>query len=280
MNDDGEAFSSIDLVGQCLIDEVRTLAFEKAINKYVKPDHTVIDVGTGSGIMALFSAKAGAKEVYALEYDPFVAQIAKNNFVNNNFQNIKELFIGNACDFFYPDDLKFDVITMELLTTGMVDEYQIKALNNLHRQNKVTDKTIFIPQRQETFISLANSKFNMYGFVFKMIKHLWNNLSENQQGEIMSEKVLLNNIDFSVINNEIFDKEIILTANKDGLVNSVYLSSNVIFDESLILGDTETLNAPVVFPIPDLEVKNGDKIRLNIHYIFGGGYNNFKISIL
>lgn len=275
-----KAFSSIDIVGQCLIDEVRTLAFEEAIKKSVKTDYKVLDVGTGSGIMALFSARTGAKEIYALEYDPFIAQIAKNNFKNNNYSNIKELFIGDARSFLYPDNIKFDVVIMELLTTGMVDEYQIQALNNLHRQNRVSSQTIFIPKKQETYIALANSKFKIYGFVFKMIKHLWNNLSENQQGEILSENQILNDVDFAKINNEVFNKEIVLISNKDGLVNSVYLSSRTIFDDSIILKDTETLNAPVVVPIPDIYVKKGDKIRLQINYIFGGGYNNFKINIL
>ena len=277
---DGEAFSSVDLVGQCLIDEARTLAFEKVINETVKSEHIVLDVGTGSGIMALFSAKAGAKEVYALEYDPFIAKIADSNFRDNNLNNIKELFVGDARSFVYPKDIKFDVVTMELLTTGMVDEYQIKALNNLHKQNIVTNKTIFIPQKQETYISLANSKFEMYGFKFKMVKHLWNNLSENQQGEMMSENYLLNSIDFSLINEEVFNNEITLIASNDGKINSIYLSSTVIFNESLTLKDTETLNAPVVVPIPDIEVKKGDKIKLHINYIFGGGYNNFKINVL
>ncbi len=80
-----EAFSSIDLVGQCLIDEPRSLAFEKAIKKVVKSNHTVLDAGTGSGIMALFAARAGAKKVFALEYDPYVSSIATQNFKNNSF---------------------------------------------------------------------------------------------------------------------------------------------------------------------------------------------------
>lgn len=278
--DDEKAFSSIDLVGQCLIDEPRSLTFEKAIKEVVKPEHIVLDVGTGSGIMALFSARAGAKEVYPLEYDPFIAKIAQNNFDNNNFDNIKELFVGDARSFDYPENLIFDVVVMELLTTGMVDEFQIQALNNLHKKNKVSPNTIFIPSRQETYVSLANSKFNIYGFNFRMVKHLWNNLSENQQGKIMSKTELLSDISFSEINEEVFNKNIIINITEDGIVNSLYLTSTSIFNESLKISDTETLNAPVVIPIPDIEVKKGDKISINVNYIFGGGYNNFKINLI
>lgn len=277
---DDKAFSSIDLVGQCLIDEPRSLAFEKAIKEVVKPEHIVLDVGTGSGIMALFSARAGAKEVYALEYDQFVANTAKNNFLDNNFNNIKELFVGDARSFNYPEHLIFDIVVMELLTTGMVDEFQIQALNNLHKQNKVSKNTIFIPSKQKTYVALANSKFNIYGFNFRMIKHLWNNLSENQQGKIMSKTELLSNISFSEINKEVFNKNIIINITEDGIVNSVYLTSVAIFNEFTRLGDTETFNAPVVVPIPDLFVKKGDKVEININYIFGGGYNNFKINVI
>lgn len=277
---DDKAFSSIDLVGQCLIDEPRSLTFEKAIKEVVKPEHIVLDVGTGSGIMALFSARAGAKEVYALEYDQFVANTAKNNFLENNFNNIKELFVGDARSFDYPENLNFDVVVMELLTTGMVDEFQIQAVNNLHKKNKVSKNTIFIPNRQETYVSLANSKFNIYGFNFRMVKHLWNNLSENQQGKIMSKTELLSDISFSEINEEIFNKDITINITEDGVVNSVYLTSVAIFNEFTRLGDTETFNAPVVVPIPDLFVKKGDKVEININYIFGGGYNNFKIKVI
>ena len=52
MTEEDKAFSSVDFVGQCLVDEERTLSFQKAINKVVKKNHIVLDIGTGSGIQA------------------------------------------------------------------------------------------------------------------------------------------------------------------------------------------------------------------------------------
>jgi len=49
-----------------LIDKVRMDAYHSAIFNNVSDfkDKIVMDVGTGSGIMAIFAAKAGAKQVY------------------------------------------------------------------------------------------------------------------------------------------------------------------------------------------------------------------------
>lgn len=274
-----EAFSSIDLVSQCLIDEPRSLAFEKAINEVISSDNTVIDIGTGSGIMALFAARAGAKEVYALEYDQLIAKIADNNFKNNNFGNIKEIFVGDARSFNYPDGVKFDVVVMEMLTTGMVDEYQVQAINNLHKQNKISSETKFIPKIQKTYATLINSKSNLYGFKFKMITHLWNNLSEHLRPKLLSEPFLVNSIDFGQVNDENCNVVATFDVSNDGVANSILLTSETLLTDSIILKDTETLNAPVVIPIDDVEVKKGDIISIKIDYKFGGGYGNFNIKI-
>ena len=52
-----------------LQDIVRTSAYHDAIMRNAADFRgmTVLDVGTGSGILAYFAAKAGAKHVYAIE---------------------------------------------------------------------------------------------------------------------------------------------------------------------------------------------------------------------
>ena len=49
------------------------------LEKYLKPDQTIIDVGTGSGILGIVSAKLGAKTVYMTDIDPKAVEAAKYN---------------------------------------------------------------------------------------------------------------------------------------------------------------------------------------------------------
>lgn len=51
-----------------LKDEVRTLTYRNAMyhNKHVFKDKIVLDVGSGTGILCMFAANAGAKHVYGV----------------------------------------------------------------------------------------------------------------------------------------------------------------------------------------------------------------------
>src|SRR3989344_1440439 len=94
IGEEDRAFSSVDFVGQCLVDNERTAAFQRIINKVIKKNHTVLDLGTGSGIMALSAAKAGAKKVYAVEFDTFVARIASKATLLNKFKEKVSILIN------------------------------------------------------------------------------------------------------------------------------------------------------------------------------------------
>ena len=50
-----------------LLDAVRTDAFREAIKEVVRPGETVIDMGAGSGVLCMFAAEAGAREVHGIE---------------------------------------------------------------------------------------------------------------------------------------------------------------------------------------------------------------------
>jgi len=51
----------------------------RALEKRVRPGMTVIDVGTGSGILAIAAARLGADPVLALDLDPVAVASARNN---------------------------------------------------------------------------------------------------------------------------------------------------------------------------------------------------------
>lgn len=68
-----------------------------ALEKYITPNSTVFDIGTGSGILAIAAAKMKAKKVIGVDLDPVAVDSAKENVAYNNLDNI-EILEGNLMD--------------------------------------------------------------------------------------------------------------------------------------------------------------------------------------
>ena len=63
----------------------------RTIEKYVKEDYTVADIGTGSGILAICAKKFGAGYVYGCDNDETVIDVAKENALKNGVDVVFEL---------------------------------------------------------------------------------------------------------------------------------------------------------------------------------------------
>lgn len=63
---------------------------------------TVLDVGTGSGILAIWSAQAGARKVYAVEATK-MADHARSLVVANNLQHVVEVIEGSMEEVTLPE---------------------------------------------------------------------------------------------------------------------------------------------------------------------------------
>ena len=83
----------------------------KALEKYTKEDSTIFDVGCGSGILAIVSAKLGAKKAVGVDLDPVAVESAKENVSFNNLDNI-EILEGNLLDVI---DGKADIVVANII---------------------------------------------------------------------------------------------------------------------------------------------------------------------
>ena len=85
-------FDSYPVHIRLLNDEVRTSRYQQAIRAVVRPGDVVVDIGTGSGVMAATAALAGASRVYAIERTE-MARLARRVFEANGLADRK---IGRA----------------------------------------------------------------------------------------------------------------------------------------------------------------------------------------
>ena len=82
------------------------------LEKYVDSSSIMLDVGCGSGILAICASKLGAKECYAYDIDPVAVKVARENVKDNDVTNIEcgvsDLLKGVK-------EGKYDVITANIV---------------------------------------------------------------------------------------------------------------------------------------------------------------------
>ncbi|ABO51004.1 [LSU ribosomal protein L11P]-lysine N-methyltransferase [Desulforamulus reducens MI-1] len=64
----------------------------------IQGGESVADVGTGTGILAITSAKLGAARVLAVDLDEVAVKVSQENVERNGVQDIVEVFHGNLLD--------------------------------------------------------------------------------------------------------------------------------------------------------------------------------------
>lgn len=98
----------------------------QALEKVIKTGDTVIDVGTGSGVLSIGSAMLGAKSVHALDLDEVAVRSAKENVELNKMQHIVEVFHGNLLDTVKePANVVVANILAEIILSFTDDAYSI-----------------------------------------------------------------------------------------------------------------------------------------------------------
>lgn len=100
-----------------LNDTVRVNAFRQAIHEVVRPGDIVLDLGTGTGILACFACQAGAAHVYAIEKKDII-QVAREIANANGYGRQITFIQGDITLVDVPEPA--DVIIAELIgVTGL-----------------------------------------------------------------------------------------------------------------------------------------------------------------
>lgn len=76
-------------------DHATTSMCLKLIEKYVQPKQSVIDVGTGSGILSIAAHQLGAAPIKALDLDSVAVRVAVDNFEKNDCADAIQAEPGN-----------------------------------------------------------------------------------------------------------------------------------------------------------------------------------------
>jgi len=85
------------------------------LKSLIKHGDTMLDAGTGSGILSIAAALLGASCVHAVEVDKDAAESAARNIETNSVQETVELIVGDVAETgTLPVDMLYDLITANL----------------------------------------------------------------------------------------------------------------------------------------------------------------------
>jgi len=121
-----DSYSHFGIHEEMLKDEVRTSSYRNSIvnNKHLFKNKVVLDVGCGTGILCMFAAQAGAKQVIGIDCSEIITA-AKQIVKDNGFEKVITLIKGKVEEVTLPVD-KVDIIISEwmgyfLLYESMLD---------------------------------------------------------------------------------------------------------------------------------------------------------------
>lgn len=268
-------------VFNCLIDEKRTLAYGKAISATVRPGDVVVDMGTGSGVLAMLAARAGAKTVYAVEIDQSNIATLGAVFRANGLEDRIVLIHGDVCKIDLPE--KVDVIIGEMIATALIEELQVPAMNNMLRFAKRGKKaTRVLLSGYRTYLDLVNNPETYYGHRFNILRYEYSDtqIARQLKSKPYSEKQLISDVDFTRINTDLkVKRSLSITVTKRGEINGLRLSGESLFFDGSTLGATYAYSYPLILPIDTREVRKGEILNVKIGYTICGGMKTLRYSL-
>jgi type I protein arginine methyltransferase len=148
---------------EMLSDSVRVDAYHRAITRNVGPGDVVLDLGTGTGLLAFLASRAGAEKVYAVEHSDLI-EVAREIARLNDVGNI-EFVQANSREFTPPE--RIDVIVHEQMGDELFNENMLQNVLDL-RDRVLRPGGRILPARFRLFVEPVSMRESM------RVRRFWN----------------------------------------------------------------------------------------------------------
>lgn len=141
---------------EMLRDRPRNRAYRQAIEA-LAPGRVVLDIGTGSGLLAMIAARAGAAHVHACEFEPRLAATAREIIAANG---LADRITVHACHSGKLDRVRdlgggADLVVSEILSHDVLGERVLPSLAHA-RAELAAPGAVFLPERATVRVALAD----------------------------------------------------------------------------------------------------------------------------
>jgi hypothetical protein len=114
-------------------DRARNEAYDAALRRAVEPGCRVLEVGTGSGILAMMAARAGAAEVVSCEMNEVVAERARQIIARNGYADRVRIVGKHSSELRLGVDLSgpADVFVSEIISGSLLNEAVLPVVEDV-----------------------------------------------------------------------------------------------------------------------------------------------------
>ena len=137
-------------------DTPRNDAYACAIKSHVLPGMRVLEIGTGSGLLAMIAARAGAEHVWTVEKNPVMATVARECIEANGLSHQITVIDGKSTDL--PEGSavpRCDILLHEILSGTVLSEGVIPAVAHA-REALLVPGAPLLPERVRAIGSLTS----------------------------------------------------------------------------------------------------------------------------
>lgn len=249
-----------------LLDQHRMDAFQQAITEVVKPGMHVLDLGTGTGVLAFFAAQQGAR-VTAVEREPIVLATARAALADTS---------GLKIDLVHADALRYtpnepvDLVICEMMHVGQLRERQIEVITGFKQRYRAAfDGQLprFMPEACIQAVQPVQQDFTFHGYAVAAPQFQDPFATQPRTTELADPQVY-QQFFYDGPMPERCSADIVFTVGRPGWLNAVrILTKNVLAAHLTPPSTVDWLMNYLVVPLPKpYYAHEGERVRIAFDY--------------
>jgi tetratricopeptide (TPR) repeat protein len=266
-------------------DEERNLAYLRAVERAVKPSDVVLEVGTGSGLVAMMAARAGARLVVTCEAVPILAEVAKETVARNGYSGKIRVLSKRSTQVKLGEDIpeRADIFVSELINVGMLAPNMLPVIQHA-RINLCKPEARIIPESAVVWGALIQCDhlaqinpvrevegFDMSAFdIFRTPGYSQIDLAADPH-RMLSDRFRALDFDFRTAMKESDLQAMVVTANAAGTCHGIAFWFDLVLDEETVYRSesrnrTNHWKQAVHFFADPVTVEAGDRLDITAGY--------------
>lgn len=254
-----EAFTDYS-VQACLYDSRRVEYLHDAIVKTVRRGDVVVDAGSGTGLLGLLAARAGARRVYCVELNSGFIPVIEENARRNGLGDRIVAVHDDAARYHPPEGV--DVVVSEVISAGFFYEPQVQIINNLRRFLRPGGR--IVPALMNNYVELISAQEDLYGLKFNFDSRF----ADLENDRPLSDAARYHVAEFGADIDPVISETVRVRASASGTANAVRITYDIEFAPG-VWADKPTdflLNPQIIFLAKPVPLRAGERYDVRLRY--------------